>query len=852
MLPFCGFASPLTIYDQANLEGTGAVVPDTYTIYSGSGIPGTLNNKISSFLLDEGYMVIVADPTDGLNPSKTYIADDGPLTVNTLPAELDNKISFIRVVPWKYTLKKGTCGDLNSNPSLNANWYYAWGYNVAKGQAIDSREYVPMSWGRGSTDPDDIANYHLMDQVTHLLSFNESDSPDDQSGKWFNPPGDPYAAVPYHKLLQKSGLRLGSPNGRENAARNETSYTSLFLNECDAQGIRVDFVGLHWYDWGSNPAANPNDPAEIIFNRFKEYLSNAYRMYRRPLWITEFNANIHRDTATQDAFLQLALPYLETLGYVERYAYYQPNSGTGDFFSGGQLTATGQIYKDQVSTPAYTSKGLPDPWLDLDIGAVAAAGDTIHANGTFTVCGTGAGISGTTDEFRYVYRSMTGDGEMVARVNSMVRRDSWTKAGVMIRETLDAGSRHVSMFISEDYGAAFQYRTAAGSSGSTTHAGIQAPYWVKLVRHGNTLTGYFSSNGTSWTPLGSQTISMSSTVYVGLAASSHNDGPFCDATFTDVSYNDIKHATVLVGGSTLNGDFNAGSEGNFTVTPDWQNLFDNQTSEATRSNLDYDGTLTAVLATATAKIFGLNTAYTISAGDIFDISYVWRDASGWDDGADQVRVSLFVTHNNLIGGARSNLFVDLSELSTLDSTYETVNHDSIYTATAGDAGKTLFVAIDTTCSASEYARLDNFELIVSSTTALSGYDLWAISHNMTGAQAGATSDYDLDGWNNLLEYGLGGDPASIAVTGTSPVPGPVAQVGGTNWIEYIHLQRTNANHGLTYTLEQTPDLMATWSNCTDAVVSGTGPAAGSDFMIVTNRIPIDGKANEFIRLRIDN
>ncbi len=168
-------------------------------------------------------------------------------------------------------------------------------------------------------------------------------------------------------------------------------------------------------------------------------------------------------------------------------------------------------------------------------------------------------------------------------------------------------------------------------------------------------------------------------------------------------------ATVLVGGATLNGDFNAAADGDFNTTPEWYNLAGAQTVTATRDNLAYDGTVNALI-TSSTKIFGLDTGYTIAEGDVFDISYVWRDASGWDDASDQVRVSLFVTADNTLTGTRADLVVGLSATSTQNSTYEAVDQNGIYTAGAGDAHKTLFVAIDSTCAASKYARLDNFEL----------------------------------------------------------------------------------------------------------------------------------------------
>ena len=60
--------------------------------------------------------------------------------------------------------------------------------------------------------------------------------------------------------------------------------------------------------------------------------------------------------------------------------------------------------------------------------------------GNIVMSGTGTDIWGTADQFRFAYKSLTGDGSIVARVDSLANTDAWAKAGVMIRETLDAGS----------------------------------------------------------------------------------------------------------------------------------------------------------------------------------------------------------------------------------------------------------------------------------------------------------------------------------------------------------------------------------------------------------------------------
>lgn len=91
--------------------------------------------------------------------------------------------------------------------------------------------------------------------------------------------------------------------------------------------------------------------------------------------------------------------------------------------------------------------GLPAPWVTQDIGAVGATGSATYSSGTFTVTGSGADIWGTADEFRYVYQTASGDCEIKGRVVTQGNTNPWAKSGVMIRETLTAGSKHGMMIV---------------------------------------------------------------------------------------------------------------------------------------------------------------------------------------------------------------------------------------------------------------------------------------------------------------------------------------------------------------------------------------------------------------------
>jgi hypothetical protein len=184
-------------------------------------------------------------------------------------------------------------------------------------------------------------------------------------------------------------------------------------------------------------------------------------------------------------------------------------------------------------------RDLPLGWRSQDIGSVGVAGSagSDFGAGSITVSGAGADIWGTSDAFRYAYQALTGDGSVTARVVSQDNTDGWAKAGVMIRDSLAANARHAMMVVSPANGVAFQYRTATGgSSAGSSRTGPRAPYYVRITREGNSLTGYDSPDGVNWTREGSVDIALGSTVFVGLAVTSHNSGRINNSTFDSVSF----------------------------------------------------------------------------------------------------------------------------------------------------------------------------------------------------------------------------------------------------------------------------------------------------------------------------
>lgn len=180
---------------------------------------------------------------------------------------------------------------------------------------------------------------------------------------------------------------------------------------------------------------------------------------------------------------------------------------------------------------------MPQTWPALDIGSVAAVGNTSQNGNLITINGSGTDIYGASDACQFASQLITGDCDIRALVSSVSNANSWSKAGIMIRQSLNPSDVNAAMVVTPGNGASFQWRNSFGGSTSYSQSGgIAAPYWVRLTRVANHFAGYMSPDGISWTQLGStQALTMSSNVYAGLVVTSHNNGVLCTATFTDVS-----------------------------------------------------------------------------------------------------------------------------------------------------------------------------------------------------------------------------------------------------------------------------------------------------------------------------
>ena len=204
----------------------------------------------------------------------------------------------------------------------------------------------------------------------------------------------------------------------------------------------------------------------------------------------------------------------------------------GLFVSSHNSGTLGTATFSNVSVSATGGGALPSPWANTDVGSPQIAGSSSYANGTFTVNGAGSDIWGTADQFQYAYQPLTGNASIVAEVTSQTATDPWAKAGVMIKQSTTTGDPYALVAVTPANGVVMQY----GFNSQVTGGSYAFPNaWLKLTRTGSTFTTYDSPDGSTWTEVGSATISMATDATIGLFVSSHNPGTLGTATFANVT-----------------------------------------------------------------------------------------------------------------------------------------------------------------------------------------------------------------------------------------------------------------------------------------------------------------------------
>jgi hypothetical protein len=212
-----------------------------------------------------------------------------------------------------------------------------------------------------------------------------------------------------------------------------------------------------------------------------------------------------------------------------------------------------------TTTATFTGVSvLPNGWNSGDVGSPAVKGFSTYdpTNNRLSISGAGTGIGGTSDQFSFANHSMTGDGSVIARIDSLSAADTSAEAGVMIRNDQSATASFAAVEFKNSGDLVFKWRASTGASvSSATAPSPGGPVWLKLSQVGGSFTASYSTNSISWTQIGAnQMVSLSSSNTLGgLVVSSHNTSAFADATFSGVSLVQGGWSNIDIGAPALPG-----------------------------------------------------------------------------------------------------------------------------------------------------------------------------------------------------------------------------------------------------------------------------------------------------------
>lgn len=198
-------------------------------------------------------------------------------------------------------------------------------------------------------------------------------------------------------------------------------------------------------------------------------------------------------------------------------------------------------FTSEFSLPAnFTTICAPIPpqWTHNDVGSVGVAGDVCYdsPSQTYHVYGSGSDIWGDDDHFHFMYMRTRGDVTITAYCESVEDVYEWSKAGVMLRETLDDNSLHAMMAITPGNGAAFHRRkTNGGNTANYNDTAFHAPVYLRLTKSGTSFTGSVSNDNINWTDVHTSSITMSDTLYLGICHTSHINSLRSESVWKNIS-----------------------------------------------------------------------------------------------------------------------------------------------------------------------------------------------------------------------------------------------------------------------------------------------------------------------------
>jgi hypothetical protein len=178
-----------------------------------------------------------------------------------------------------------------------------------------------------------------------------------------------------------------------------------------------------------------------------------------------------------------------------------------------------------------------------DVGNPARKGSTAFdaASGEYRITGSGANIWDKTDQFQYVWKQMPGNFTVTATLVFLGQGEEHRKAGIMVRQSLDADSAYGDFVIHGNGMPGLQWRGAKGEDTNTFDPPFDGPakYTLKLVRAGVGITVSLAKGDGPLKEVARTEVTLRNPVLVGLLVCSHNAERSDTVVFSDVAVDAI-------------------------------------------------------------------------------------------------------------------------------------------------------------------------------------------------------------------------------------------------------------------------------------------------------------------------
>jgi hypothetical protein len=204
--------------------------------------------------------------------------------------------------------------------------------------------------------------------------------------------------------------------------------------------------------------------------------------------------------------------------------------------------------KGQGASLALRSLGFSN----LDIGSPLLAGSAQEVEGGWDLVAGGVDVWEKSDQFHFVCKQVSGDFDIAVRVESFKPAHLYSKAGLMLREALNADSAHLMFLVFSDNsprnnnlgGYEMQFRSVAAGECQAIYPSVRPPAppefpaafpnsWLRVERRGNRFLARASTDGKTWKQYAMHELSLAGRIYIGPALTSHNPQLTARACFRD-------------------------------------------------------------------------------------------------------------------------------------------------------------------------------------------------------------------------------------------------------------------------------------------------------------------------------